>query len=54
MNEQNNIQANPQIVINNLVQENARLMHENAVLKAIVQEQNEQQQTDNQAPTQSE
>lgn len=53
MNEQS-IQANPQIVINNLVQENSRLMHENAVLKAILQEQNEEQQVDNQAPTQSE
>ncbi|AQN32274.1 MULTISPECIES: hypothetical protein [Mammaliicoccus] len=53
MNEQS-IQANPQIVISNLVQENSRLTHENAVLKAIIQEQNDQLQTDNQAPAQSE
>ncbi|UXU83288.1 hypothetical protein MUA77_10780 [Mammaliicoccus sciuri] len=57
MNEQS-IQANPQIVISNLVQENSRLTHENAILKAILQEQNEQQneqqQADNKAPTQNE
>ncbi|WP_323705347.1 hypothetical protein [Mammaliicoccus sciuri] len=53
MNEQS-IQANPQIVISNLVQENSRLTHENAVLKAILQEQTEQKQAENQAPTQNE
>lgn len=53
MNQQS-IQANPQIIISNLVQENSRLTHENAVLKAILQEQNEQQQADNKAPTQNE
>lgn len=51
MNERN-IQANPQIVISNLVQENSRLTHENAVLKAIIQEQNSQQEQEE--PTQSE
>lgn len=51
MNEQS-IQANPQIVINNLIQENSRLTHENAVLKAIIQEQNSQQEQEE--PTQSE
>ncbi|WP_436888122.1 hypothetical protein [Mammaliicoccus sciuri] len=51
MNEQS-IQANPQIVISNLVQENSRLTHENAVLKAIIQEQNSQQEQEE--PTQSE
>ncbi|MCD8797379.1 hypothetical protein [Mammaliicoccus sciuri] len=52
MNENNQgIQANPQLVINYLSQEVASLTQENAMLKAILQE---QQETDNQAPTQSE
>ncbi|MBW0761329.1 MULTISPECIES: hypothetical protein [Mammaliicoccus] len=50
MNEQN-IQANQDLVVNNLLQEIARLSHENAVYKAIIQEQNSQ---GNQEPTQSE
>ncbi|MCG1737675.1 hypothetical protein K4R81_01960 [Staphylococcus epidermidis] len=40
--EQNNqgLQANPQITINYLTQEVSRLTQENAMLKAIIQEQN--------------
>lgn len=42
--EQNNqgLQANPQLVINYLTQEVARLSQENAMLKAIIEEQNKQ------------
>lgn len=47
------IQANPQLVINYLSQEVASLTQENAMLKAILQEQN-QQQIDNQEPAQNE
>lgn len=39
------LQADPHLVINNLTQEVARLSQENAMLKAIIQEQN----TDNEA-----
>lgn len=54
MNENNQgIQANPQLVINCLSQEVASLTQENAMLKAILQEQN-QQQIDNQEPAQNE
>lgn len=38
----NEIQANPDYVINYLNQELSRKTEENAVLKAIIQEQNEQ------------
>ncbi|WP_353419682.1 hypothetical protein PYH66_03545 [Staphylococcus delphini] len=41
----NNLQANPQIALDYLAQEVARLSQENAMLKAIIQEQN----TDNEA-----
>ncbi len=41
----NQIEANPQLTINYLTQEIARLSQENAMLKAIIQEQN----TDNEA-----
>lgn len=41
-NQQQGIQANPNYVINYLVDENAKLAKENAMLKAIIQEQNEQ------------
>ncbi|MFI3378909.1 hypothetical protein [Mammaliicoccus sciuri] len=51
MNNDNKIQANPQLVINYLTQQVAELIRENAMLKAIVQEQNDE---DNQEPTQSE
>ncbi|WP_204253905.1 hypothetical protein [Mammaliicoccus sciuri] len=54
MNENNQgIQANPQLVINYLSQEVASLTQENAMLKAILQEQN-QQKIDNQEPAQNE
>ncbi|MFI3546858.1 hypothetical protein V5G65_12440 [Mammaliicoccus sciuri] len=53
MNQENQIQANPQLVINYLSQEVASLTQENAMLKAILQEQN-QQQIDNQEPAQNE
>lgn len=49
----NKLQANPQFTIDYLTQEVARLTQENAMLKAILQEQN-QQQIDNQEPAQSE
>ncbi|MCJ0933690.1 hypothetical protein MTW76_01725 [Mammaliicoccus sciuri] len=51
MNKDNQMQANPQMVINYLTQEVAELIRENAMLKAVIQEQNNK---DNQAPTQSE
>ncbi|AZB66609.1 hypothetical protein G5I91_001139 [Staphylococcus pseudintermedius] len=41
----NKLQANPQLTIDYLTQEVARLIQENAMLKAIIQEQN----TDNEA-----
>ncbi|UXR32302.1 hypothetical protein [Staphylococcus simulans] len=41
----NKLQANPQFTIDYLTQEVARLTQENAMLKAIIQEQN----TDNEA-----
>lgn len=54
MNENNQgMQANPQLVINYLTQEVASLTQENAMLKAIIQEQN-QSETDNQTPTSNE
>ena len=40
-NNNQGLQANPQFTINYLIQELARLTEENAVLKAIIQEQNE-------------
>ena len=40
-NNNNQLQANPQLTIDYLTQEVARLMQENAMLKAIIQEQNE-------------
>lgn len=45
--EQDNkgLQANPNYVINYLVEENASLTKENAMLKAIIQEQNEKNQS---------
>lgn len=48
MNQENQIQANPQLVINYLTQEVASLTQENAMLKAIIQEKS------NQEPAQSE
>ncbi|WP_340293589.1 hypothetical protein [Staphylococcus coagulans] len=45
MQMNNQIEANPQLTINYLTQEIARLSQENAMLKAIIQEQN----TDNEA-----
>ena len=39
-NNTQGLQANPQFTINYLIQEVARLTEENAVLKAIIQEQN--------------
>lgn len=47
MDKDNQMQANPQLVINYLTQEVASLTQENAMLKAIIQEQNNQ---DNQEP----
>ncbi|MBA8777246.1 hypothetical protein HR081_10215 [Staphylococcus schleiferi subsp. coagulans] len=41
----NNLQANPQIVLDYLAQEVARLSQENAMLKAIIQEQNNDSKT---------
>lgn len=41
------LQANPEYVINNLVHENATLTRENAMLKAIIQEQSEKQNDSN-------
>ncbi len=51
--EQNNqgLQANSEYVINNLVQENANLSRENAMLKAVIQEQNEKLQSQNNEET---
>lgn len=40
-NNNNQLQANPQLTIDYLTQEVARLTQENAMLKAIIQEQNE-------------
>lgn len=40
-NNNQGLQANPQITINYLTQEVAKLTQENAMLKAIIQEQNE-------------
>lgn len=51
MNNENKLQANPEIVINCLTQQVAELIRENAMLRAIVQEQNN---NDNQEPTQFE
>ncbi|MFP4878302.1 hypothetical protein ACLFLH_04875 [Mammaliicoccus sciuri] len=51
MDKDNKMQANPQLVINYLTQEVASLTQENAMLKAIIQEQNNQ---DNQVPSQNE
>ena len=39
-NNNQGLQANPQLTINYLTQEVARLTQENAMLKAIIQEQN--------------
>lgn len=50
-NQEQGLQANPQLVINNLTTEVANLVRENAMLKAIIQEQNN---NDNQESTQSE
>ncbi|WP_182363435.1 hypothetical protein [Staphylococcus coagulans] len=41
----NNLQANPQIALDYLTQEVARLSQENAMLKAIIQEQNNDSKT---------
>ncbi|WP_165544989.1 hypothetical protein [Staphylococcus sp. 191] len=41
----NNLQANPQIALDYLSQEVARLAQENAMLKAIIQEQNNDSKT---------
>ncbi|UXS45369.1 hypothetical protein [Staphylococcus delphini] len=41
----NNLQANPQIALDYLAQEVARLSQENAMLKAIIQEQNNDSKT---------
>ncbi|EGQ3873752.1 hypothetical protein G9U88_001773 [Staphylococcus pseudintermedius] len=41
----NQIEANPQLTINYLTQEVARLTQENAMLKAIIQEQNTDNET---------
>ncbi|WP_433912372.1 hypothetical protein [Staphylococcus sp. LKG3-3] len=48
--EQNNrgLQANPQYTINYLTDELARVNQENAMLKAVIQEQNEKAQQTNQ------
>lgn len=43
-NEQGGLQANPEYTINYLIDDNARLTKENAMLKAIIQEQNEKEQ----------
>lgn len=40
MNNNNQLQANPHLTIDYLTQEVARLTQENAMLKAIIQEQN--------------
>ncbi len=46
MNQNNQgFQADPHLVINNLTQEVARLAQENAMLKAIIQEQNNDSKT---------
>ncbi|UXS21167.1 hypothetical protein MUA33_05450 [Staphylococcus delphini] len=41
----NKLQANPQLTIDYLTQEVARLTQENAMLKAIIQEQNTDNET---------
>lgn len=50
-NQEQGLQANPQLVINNLTNEVANLVRENAMLKAIIQEKNN---NDSQESTQSE
>lgn len=45
MQMNNQIEANPQLTINYLTQEVARLTQENAMLKAIIQEQNTDNET---------
>lgn len=50
-NENQGLQANSEYVINNLVQDNANLVRENAMLKAIIQEQNEKAQQQNEQET---
>ncbi|MHB7917869.1 hypothetical protein ACYCJX_09910 [Staphylococcus borealis] len=42
----NQLQANPNYVIEELVTQNARLSQENAMLRAVIREQEEQQNTD--------
>lgn len=44
---QGGLQANPEYTINYLIDDNARLTKENAMLKAIIQEQNEKAQQQN-------
>lgn len=50
-NEQGGLQANPEYTINYLIDDNARLTKENAMLKAIIQEQNEKSQQQNEQVT---
>lgn len=50
-NEQGGLQANPEYTINYLINDNARLTKENAMLKAIIQEQNEKVQKQNSEET---
>ncbi|MDQ8624253.1 hypothetical protein RG670_12400 [Staphylococcus sp. FR124] len=42
----NQLQANPSYVIEELVTQNAKLSQENAILRAIIREYQEQQNTD--------
>ncbi|MDM7881622.1 hypothetical protein QTP94_02485 [Staphylococcus borealis] len=42
----NQLQANPNYVIEELVTQNAQLTQENAMLRAVIREQEEQQNTD--------
>lgn len=44
-NNNQGLQANPQLTINYLTQELAKLTQENAMLKAIIQEQNQTNQS---------
>ena len=43
----NQLQANPSYVIEELVTQNAKLSQENAMLRAVIREQSEQQNKDN-------
>lgn len=46
MEQNNQLQANPSYVIEELVTQNAKLSQENAMLRAIIREYQEEQNTD--------